>query len=272
VTPRHSPLRSIPRLAAFLIMTVVLILAYALAVMVADAWARRVQILWSQLSLGLTGLKVRVIGERSAERPTVFAVNHLSYLDIPVLSSLIDARFVAKSEVANWPMFGVIAKVTRTVFVSRVSSQAAAQSRVVMDTLQAGHNLILFPEGTSTDGSGVEPFKSSLFAFGRGDGPEVQVQPVSVAYTRALDGTPLVGPLRSLYCWFGDATLAPHLVRLLGYRGAEVEVRFHPPVPTAAFADRKELARHCQEAVAAGVEAAHSGASAEEGNRSRAAE
>lgn len=192
------------------------------------------------------------------EGATLFVANHVSYLDIPVIARHVDATFIAKADVARWPLFGRVAKLTRTIFVQRVGGAARAQAGQILDRLAAGENLMLFAEGTSTDGAAVAPFKSTLFGIAEDPPPgiDLAVQPISIAYVRALDGTPLVGPLRELYCWFGDATMLPHLWRMVSLPGAEVELRFHEPI-IAAGMSRKELARLAQAAVEAGVRAAN---------------
>jgi 1-acyl-sn-glycerol-3-phosphate acyltransferase len=132
---------------------------------------------------------------------------------------------------------------------------------MLRERLRGGESLILFPEGTSTDGSGVMPFKSSLFNIAENlpAGTNLVVQPVSVTYVRTIDGTPLVGPLTELYCWYGDATLLPHLRRVFGLEGAIVEVRFHEPISVQEGTSRKDLARRCEAAAARGVAASHAG-------------
>lgn len=247
-----------------------MLVLYAALWFVSRPACRAIQVAWCRLVLALAGLRVTVTGERHRGGPTLFAANHVSYLDIPVLSSAIEATFVAKSEVADWPLFGAIAQVTRTVFVSRSGPKARAQRDEIRRRLGRGENLLLFPEGTSTDGRSVVAFKSSLFglvdagpeAVGGGGAPaDVVVQPVSVAYVRYADGRPLADGLTDLYCWYGEATLVPHLWRVLGLRGATVELRFHPPI-AADDADRKALARASHAAVAAGVAEAHATAAA----------
>jgi lyso-ornithine lipid O-acyltransferase len=262
---RASILRSSAAALLFLLANAVLIPAYAACLGPARRWRRPIQIVWCRIVCRLVGLHVRVVGAPHTIGPTLYVSNHVSYLDIAVLSRHLDAAYVAKSEVARWPLFGMIARLTGTIFVSRRSAEARVQRQTVRAHLGAGGNLLLFPEGTSTDGTGVAPFKAALFDIagitssktGSDTGIDVVVQPISLAYTRSVDGTPLTGPRRDLYCWYGDMTLLPHLLRALGLRGAEVVLRYHPAVRPDAFASRKALARHCEEHVAAGVADAH---------------
>jgi 1-acyl-sn-glycerol-3-phosphate acyltransferase len=253
--PSHR-LLTLVRGIAFIIGSVITFWVYALCRGPFARWRRPIQVGWCRGCLRLMGLRLKTFGTPAPDRQVLYVGNHVSYLDIPVLSRLIAGTFIAKAEVASWPLFGFAARITGTVFVNRVSAEAMAQRQALVARLAAGEHLILFPEGTSTDGSRVAPFKSSL--FGLAENPALRetlvIQPFSLAYTRAHDGTPLVGPLRALYCWFGEGTLLPHICRVLGMRGGEVEVRFHPPIPAAA-GNRKVLARLAGEAVQAGVQA-----------------
>ena len=234
-----------------------LMAAYALSMGPARRWRRPLQVAWCRSLCWLAGLRVRIHGCPRNDGSTLFVCNHVSYLDIPVIAVYADGTFVAKAEVAGWPLFGHAARLTRTIFIQRIGAEAKAQGRQMTERLEAGENLVLFAEGTSTDGAGVAPFKSSLFAIAEQPlGVPLMVQPVAITYARAFDGTPLVGPLRELYCWFGEATMVPHLMRMLSLKGAEVELRFLEPVP-AAGVGRKDLARRIEAAVASGVAASN---------------
>lgn len=223
--------------------------------------------------LRLLGLTVEARGRMSAAGPTLFVANHSSYLDIPVLGALVPGSFVAKSEVAGWPLFGLLAKLQRTVFVERAARHGVhAQRDEIRRRLEAGDNLILFPEGTSSDGNRTLPFKSALFsATGIDPGaPEVLVQPVSIAYTR-LDGMPLGRRLRPLFAWYGGMALMPHLWQMLGLGKATVEVEFHPAVSPRRFSSRHALAQYCHGEVAEGVAAAIAGRGRGSGRRAQPA-
>ncbi len=215
--------------------------------------------LWFRGVARLCNLRISVSGRPVDGKGTLFVGNHVSYLDIPVLGILMNGAFVAKDDVAGWPLFGFCAKVYRTVFVKRDAREALRQRTEITALLRAGTSLILFPEGTSSDGKQVLPFKTALFGVA-GDAAAdhlPRVQPFSIAYTRYADGRPLDRGLQALYAWYGDMTLLPHLVSVFGLKGAMVEVTFHDPVTAADFADRKGLARHCRDRVAHGVARAH---------------
>jgi 1-acyl-sn-glycerol-3-phosphate acyltransferase len=210
---------------------------------------------YHRICLRLFGLELQQIGAPASVRPVLFVSNHSSYLDIVVLGAVLEASFIAKTEVAAWPFFGLLARMQRTVFVDRRRPGTTGQQRdELTERLRAGGNLILFPEGTSSDGSRTLPFKSALFgAAAPVDGKQITVQPVSVTATH-LDGIPLGHELRPLYAWYGDMTLPPHLWTMLQAGRIRVAVEFHPPVTLADFANRKALADHCWRAVAGGVQ------------------
>jgi 1-acyl-sn-glycerol-3-phosphate acyltransferase len=207
----------------------------------------------------LLGMRVRVHGRIARHGPVLFMANHTSYLDVPALGSVVPAFFVAKSDVAHWPVFGPLTRLYRTVFVERKATRAAAQRDVIRPMLERGTSLVIFPEGTSSDGQRVLPFKSSLFGLAEGllpSGGEVRVQPVSIVCTR-MGGLPVNQGDRAFYAWFGDMDFLPHLWRAFQQAHFTVDIIFHPPTSIAAHGnDRKELAKACQAAVAHGVEQA----------------
>ena len=215
----------------------------------------RLPLLFHRLLLKVIGFDVRVHGGMSTEKPVFFVANHTSYLDIPVLGSLIPASFVAKAEVASWPLFGFLAKMQNTVFIERRQTRAAQQRDQLTQYLAEGRNLIMFPEGTSTDGQRVLPFKSSLFSAIENAAEDIDlvVQPVSITCT-TIDGLPLTQNLRSFYSWYGDMTLVPHLWQAFKCDRFGVDVIFHPPIHARTVPDRKKLALLCQQSVASGVE------------------
>lgn len=195
-------------------------------------------------------LPLEVEGRVMRQRGAVVA-NHVSWLDIFALNAAQRGYFVAKSEVEHWAAIGWLARATGTVFIARKGTEAKRQQAVFEERLRAGHHLMFFPEGTSTDAVRVLPFKSTLFAAFWSHGLEevMWIQPVTLAY-RAPEG---YDP--RLYGWWGDMEFAGHLLMVLAQaRQGRVEVVFHEPVPVDAFPDRKALAAHCETVVRRGLE------------------
>ncbi len=260
--------RAALRITGFLLLTVAVLPVQAIAVAFRLRLAGRVPLLYHSLCCRIFGFSIHVLGERSLHSPTLFVSNHISYADIAVLGSLIPGSFVARADIANWPLFGLLAKLDRTVLIERVGRLAAKHRDDMLSRLAAGDNLVLFPEGTSNDGNSVLPFKSSLFAVAGEvvNGGKLTVQPISIAYTR-LDGMPIGREFRPHYAWYGDMDLVPHLWRMLGLGHVDIVVEFHPTVARAGEQPRKSLAAHCHRVIAAGVDAANAGRQAVETNR-----
>ena len=205
--------------------------------------------LWHDFALRLLGIRVHVEGVPAVGRPLLIVANHVSWSDICVLGSLGPYSFVAKSDMARWPVFGTLARLQRSVFVERERTRAShLQARELGDRLGAGEALVLFAEGTTYDGNTVGPFKSTLFGAaqaalaGQAGLETVHVQPVSIAYTR-LHGMPMGRFHRTHAAWIGDMDLVPHVGALLREGGMDVEVRFGEPIPFTRGTNRKDIAR-----------------------------
>ncbi|CUJ95468.1 2-acyl-glycerophospho-ethanolamine acyltransferase [Ruegeria denitrificans] len=193
----------------------------------------------------ILGMRFRASGELMHERGAIVA-NHSSWLDIFALNARKRVYFVSKAEVAKWPGIGWLARATGTVFIERDRKKAKEQTKVFETRLKAGHKLLFFPEGTSTDGLRVLPFKTTLFAAFFADELRdfMYVQPVSVVFH-----SPKGQPDR-FYGWWGDMDFGPHLLKTLGARRqGSVELIYHTPAKVSDFANRKALAAHCEEAV-----------------------
>src|ERR1041385_8976813 len=220
------------RLAIYLPFTLLLMPVQAIGLALGQRWVVGFPRFYHRCCCYILGLRVRRIGRPTATRPVLFAANHVSYLDITIFGSLIAGSFIAKHEVANWPLFGWLAKLQRSVFIDRRVRSTADQRDSIAARLAAKEALILFAEGTSSDGNRVLPFKSALFSVADPNGGAVAealaVQPVSIAYTR-LDGMPIGRLLRPLLAWYGDMSMVPHLWTLLGLGIVEVVVEFHRP-------------------------------------------
>jgi 1-acyl-sn-glycerol-3-phosphate acyltransferase len=193
--------------------------------------------LWGRLALPLAGLEYRATGV-PMERPGALVANHAGWLDIVVLMRATRVFFVSKAEVEGWPGIGTIGRAIGTVFIERRPVEARRQQAVLHARLIRGDRMAIFPEGTSSDGQQVLPFKSTL--FGVFLAPDLHdrlwVQPVTIGY-RPPPGLP-----ETFYGWWGDRDFAAHLRDVLAFsRGGVVEVVFHAPLRAADFADRKAL-------------------------------
>ena len=197
------------------------------------------------------GLPLRVRGQ-PMRRPGAVVANHASWLDIFVLNARKRVNFVSKSEVSGWPGIGTLARIAGTVFITRDPRDARQQTRIFEARLFAGHKLLFFPEGTSTDGLRVLPFKTPLFQAFFTDGLRhaMHVQPVTVIY-RAPEGQD-----PRFYGWWGDMGFGPHLLRVLAQpRQGRADVVYHPPLKVDDFANRKALAAELEARVRGGMPA-----------------
>lgn len=251
---RHG--RALLRFGAFLLVSLAFAFFYLLTLPFPRRLQQRVQRRWCAAVNRCAGLSVRVEGTPvDTPGPILFLVNHVSYFDIPAFGSLVDATFVAKSEVASWPLFGQFSRLTGTVFIPRRVNRTSEQVAVLRERFLRDHRLILFPEGTNGDGRSVLPFKSSLLqaVTSEATGLPVTVQAVSLAFTRLTTGEPLTGPHYDLFAWVDADDMFPHLWRALGSAGAEVRVIFHPPLAADLSQDRKLMARAAEAQVRAGL-------------------
>ena len=196
----------------------------------------RARTVWLQRSSRrvLRLLEAEIESDGSCPRDGLLVSNHLSYLDILVLTSLTPAVFVSKSEVRSWPVFGWFARMAGTLFLHRARRTDVVRiSEEIATALRGGHLVVLFPEGTSSDGRQVLPFRSSLLEPVNG-----QQRPLSVAcISYAVAG----GSAENDVCYWGDMTFFPHLVKLLTKEKIRARVRFRKVEHRAD--NRKELAR-----------------------------
>ncbi len=244
-----SPFRAFRRLTLYFGLTVALLPLQILFLCTSRLLASTLPRLYHRLCCGVLGLDVEVIGTPTAAKPALYAANHSSYLDVTALGAAIQGSFVAKIEVGQWPIYGFLARLQRTVLIDRHRLRAGDARAALAKRLARGDRLALFPEGTSSDGIRVLPFKSGCLA---GVPCNAIVQPVTIAYVR-LDGVPLDDEVRPLIAWFGAMMLAPHVWRMAGLGRIGVRLQFHEPVRPVDFPSRKALAQHCQSVVADGL-------------------
>jgi 1-acyl-sn-glycerol-3-phosphate acyltransferase len=213
--------------------------------------------IWHKAVCHIFQIRIKIKGIPNKNVQTLFVSNHLSYLDIPVIGSTLKASFVAKKDVASWPVFGFLSKLQQTAFIDRSRSAAIKEAGALGTMLQAGKSLILFPEGTSTDGRMILPFKSSLFSLALRDSDEnLKIQPFTVSICLADGHPPKTQDERDLYAWHRDMTteLPAHLWRFAKTKGAEISLEFHAPLRAIEFSDRKILAKHCEDTVSKGLD------------------
>ncbi|HWU62861.1 MAG TPA: lysophospholipid acyltransferase family protein [Ensifer sp.] len=209
---------------------------------------RKLPGIWHRIACRMLGLKVHVNGAVAAGRPLMIASNHSSWLDILVLSAVADVVFIAKSEVRTWPIFNTLARLQATIFIEREDRRKTGdQVNEIGARLAAGEIVVLFPEGTTSDGNRLLPVKTSLFGAASAALPAapegvVLIQPVAIAYTRA-HGLPLGRFHRALAAWPGDTELMPHLSRVLRMGSLQAEVTFCDTIAFSASSNRKAVSR-----------------------------
>lgn len=208
--------------------------------------------LWHRAVSRALGVRSQLEGE-PAQGSVLYVANHLSWLDIPVVGGHLGGSFVAKAEVGDMGIVSFLANLQRTIYVERERrTRSAGQAEVIRTRLEAGDNVILFPEGTSSDGVRILPFKSSLFSVVETATPaDIRIQPVTIAYTR-LNGLPLTRQRLMELAWIGDVDLGPHVLDCLRLGRIDAQIRCHAPVRRSDFADRKALARYCQAVITDG--------------------
>jgi 1-acyl-sn-glycerol-3-phosphate acyltransferase len=240
---------------AFLALTLALLPLQLIGLLFDLRLQRSIPHLYHRILCALIGVRIREVGTRSTASPALILSNHVSWLDISVISALSPVVFVAKSEVARWPVFGWLAKLQRTVFIDRQARhQTGAATREIAGRLLGGDAVVLFAEGTSSDGTRVLPFRSALVgavhhALGSSTHhANIIVQPMSIAYV-GFGGVPIGRALRERVAWYGDADLMPHLARVLASGAVDVTVSWGEAVAYDMRADRKAIARDAEKSV-----------------------
>lgn len=204
--------------------------------------------LWHRVACRVLGIRVRVHGVPEAKRPLLLAANHASWKDILVLGSVADVVYIAKSEVRGWPVFGILARLQATIFVEREQRQKTGEKvNEIAERLAAGEIVVLFPEGTTSDGNRLLEVKSSLFGAAASAVPHapdgiVHIQPVSIAYT-GLHGMAMGRYHRPIAAWPGDIELMPHLMGILRAGAVDVDVDFGERVDYTRTSNRKAVSR-----------------------------
>lgn len=212
--------------------------------------------IFNRLTLFIFRIKVTMKGEPPEQKNVIFVGNHLSYIDIPVLGGHLLANFIAKADVRNWPIFGTLASISRTIYIERDRNAAVKCIEDIEHALSEERSLILFPEGTSTQGIEALPFKSSIFELFLNEKlkNKLIIQPLTLAITETDKRPILSASDNDIYAWHSDMTLPPHLWALAKSKGAKIELTLHAPRAAKDYGNRKSFAAACHEDVSASLQ------------------
>jgi lyso-ornithine lipid O-acyltransferase len=253
----NQTVRALLSILAIVVLTLALLPFQWMAVWMKWPMRRRIPTLYHRLVCRILDVRIRTIGRRADAQPLLIVANHTSWLDISVITAVAPVVFVAKREVASWPVFGLLARLQRSIFVDRARRQKTRNvNGEIARRLAGGDAVLLFAEGTSSDGNRVLAFRTALIGSARdaiaeaGHFERVWIQPLSIAYTSML-GLPLGRQRRSAVAWYGLTSLLPHLRQLVAYGAIDVTVTWGDPVPYDESSDRKIVARRLEDAVRA---------------------
>ena len=212
----------------FFLMFIIFVISKMLNLNIKNSMPR----LFHQGFLKLLNVKVILHGTLKTNKPGLLISNHASWIDISILSSLTNICFIAKSEVSGWPIVGFLARLQDTVFIERKINRVIKQKKEILNFLSRGKKLVLFPEGTSSDGNRVLKFKSSLFSIGETEEGKLggyEFQAVTICYS-GLNGLPMSRSQRPNVAWWGNMNLFNHLWNLFSLNAIKVTVTAHEPI------------------------------------------
>ena len=207
--------------------------------------------LWSRAVMKIIGVKRELIGYGTGAN--IFVSNHISWLDILAINSALDVIFIAKNEVRSWPGLGFLALLAQTIFIERKSLNVLSQKYALEKCLKRGQSVFFFPEGTSSDGSNVKQFKSSLFEvcysefFKKNNWGSVQ--PITISYKSPIQDDP------SFYSfWREEDTIFANIRKIIKRAGeGRVRLVFHRPLEFHRYRDRKDLSNACFKTIKNGL-------------------
>ena len=196
----------------------------------------------------LLRIRVSVVGNPVRDRAVLFVSNHVSWVDIVVIGSITPVAFVAKREVASWPLVGITAKMQRTVFVDRGRRHQTGDAvNEIVGRVASGTSVVLFAEGTSSDGNRVLPFRSALLGAteDQGGGASILMQPMAITYI-GQHGLPMGRQHRPLVAWYGDLDFMPHIRAFIERGAVDAVVTYGDPVPGDRDMDRKAMSKRLE--------------------------
>ena len=237
------------RLIIFLLLTLALLPFQFIIVFFIKNYTYIIPYFYHKICLRIFGIKIKTFGKVSINSPILLISNHASYLDIIILGSLFKTSFIAKKEISKWPLLGILAKLQNTIFIDRRVSSLKSQENKIIKHLNEKKNLVIFPEGTSSDGNRVLPFKSSLFnIFEKNLNSKILVQTITIVYKK-INGIPMNRIERKNITWHSNMDLIPNIFNVLKKLSIEVEVIFNDEFLPSKEYDRKKLALHCWEKI-----------------------
>jgi lyso-ornithine lipid O-acyltransferase len=219
----------------------------ALALRFDGRFKRILPVFFHRYLLFVLGVRLRQNGQRAANVPLLIAANHVSWLDIVVISSLFPVSFIAKSEIAAWPIFGTLARLQRSIFVERARpGKTADTNRAIGKRMQAGDTIVLFAEGTTSDGTRILPFRSALIGAAHAaietKNSVARIQSLNIAYSK-IAGLPIGRADHPFIAWYGDMDLVPHLMDFFTLASVDVSITLGEPHDITPESDRKALTR-----------------------------
>jgi 1-acyl-sn-glycerol-3-phosphate acyltransferase len=206
----------------------------------------------------VSGINVIVEGEENLGTAGLYLSNHLSYLDIFAQAALKPLRFTPKSDIKHWPVLGLLTDLSNPIYIFRDDKKRASnQAQEICQTILNGDSVMLYPEGTSSDGSRVLPFKSSLFAFIEQDKNNAQINlpiiPITTSYSLYSDRPAQSQYELDLFAWYDEMALAPHIWRFFKLKKVYARIKVHPPMLSKDFKSRKELSAITHQIIANGL-------------------
>ena len=232
------------KLIVFVSFSIPLIIVTLLLGKIIPLFGKWLPVIFHKLLIWLLSIQIDFEGEiDTSNNSNLYISNHISYLDIPILGSTFPLRFVAKSDIEDWPLFGFLAKLGRTIFISRNRSESLDQKNKIFKSLSSDEKVFIFPEGTTSDGNRVLDFKSS--SFSALEGQNLIIQPIVIVYSD-LNGVPINRWLRPVIAWYGDMDFKPHLSKLASLRSIKSRLIYLDKVNAKNFSSRKNLSKHLE--------------------------
>jgi len=208
---------------------------------------------WAKIMVYIVGIRIKKpYSERSALSKNFLIVsNHQSYLDIIVIASMVPTLFVAKKEVRQWWLLGWLASLGGTIYIDRKTFRGGIQAAAaITSSLNSGVNVLVFPEGTSTNGTSILPFKPSLLTSAIDS--QTAVLPITISY-RNVNGRTLDKMSRDIVCWYGSMEFVPHFLSVLKQQSIDAAIAVHPALKTGQYRSAKEMADACHRSVQTGM-------------------